>query len=145
MKKLFFFIIIFTSINIFSQERDIDINECINIALQNHSSLFIQIEDNKKSIANYRIAKSQKTIIIDGELRTVEFVRSDATANPNFQVPGRDTNIGLFAGITMAYNLYDARKDYTIEIAKNNIDISKLRGQQIRNDVIFEVKNAYYE
>ena len=150
MKKVIFRIIVFTlilftSINIFAEERDIDLNECINIALQNHPSLFILVEDNKQSIANYRIAKSQKTIIIDGELRTVEFARSDSTANPNFQIPGRDTNVGLFAGVTAAYNLYDAKKDYTIEIAKNNIDISKLKGQKVRNDVILEVKNAYYE
>ncbi|MCL2154146.1 MAG: TolC family protein [Leptospirales bacterium] len=150
MKKLFLLIIIFTSINIFAEERNaeernIDINECINIALQNHPSLFIQIEDFKKSIANYRIAKSQKTIIVNGELKTIEFVRSKSTANTNFQIPGKDTDIGLFAGITMTYNLYDARKDYTIDIAKNNIDISKLQSQKVSNDVILQVKNAYYE
>ena len=145
MKKIFFFLIIFTSINIYSEDRNIDINECINIALQNHSSLLILAEDNKQSIAQYRIAKSQKTVIIDGELRTVEFVKADSSANSNFQIPGKDTDIGLFAGLTMSYNLYDAKKDYTIEIAKTNIDISKLRSQKVRNDVILEVKNAYYE
>jgi len=145
MKKTFSLIIILISISVFSQERNIDINECINIALQNHPSLFILNEDNKKSIADYRIAQSQKTVIINGELKTVEFAKAHTNANSNFQIPGQDTDIGLFAGITIAYNLYDAKKDYTVEIAKTNIDISKLKGQKIRNDVILEVKVAYYE
>ena len=144
MKKVFFLFIIFLSVDIFSEERSVDLEECINIALQNHPNLFLSIEDNKQSVADYRIAKSQKSIIIDGELKTVEYVKEDSPADSNFQIPGQDTNIGLFAGLTVVYNLFDPKKDYIEENAKTNIDISKLKGQKTKNEVLFEVKNAYY-
>jgi len=144
MKKVFFLLILFYSINIFSEERIVDLDECINIALQNHPDFFLSIEDNKKSVAEYRIAKSLRSIIIDGELKTVEYAKTDTTANSNFQIPGQDTNIGLFAGLTVVYNLYNAKKGYIEENAKTNIDISKLKGQKIKSEVLLEVKNSYY-
>jgi outer membrane protein len=144
MKKVFFLFVIFFSINIFPEERTVDLQECINIALQNHPDLFVSIEDNKKSVANYRIAKAQKSIIVDGEIKTVEYVKEDSSADSNFQIPGQDTTIGLFAGLTVVYNLFDPKKDYVEENAKTNIDISKLTGQKTRNQILFEVKNAYY-
>lgn len=144
MKKIFFLFIIFFSPNIFAEERTVDLNECINIALQNHPDFFVSLEDNKKSVAEYRIAKSQKSILIDGEIKTIEIVKEDAPADSNFQVPGQDTTVGLFAGLTIVYNIYDQKKDYIEENAITNIDISKLKSQKTRNEVLLEVKSAYY-
>jgi outer membrane protein len=144
MKQIFLLLFIFISINAFPAERIVNLDECVNIALQNHPDLFLSIEDNKKSVADYKIAKSMKSVIIDGEIKTVEYAKTDTTANTNFQIPGQDTNIGLFAGLTVVYNLYDAKKDYIEENAKTGIDISKLKNQKTRNTIIFEVKNAYY-
>ncbi|HPS88262.1 MAG TPA: TolC family protein [Spirochaetota bacterium] len=132
MKKVFSLstlFILFSTINIFPQVRGVDIDECINIALQNHPDLFLSIEDNKKSVADYRIAKSLKSIIINGEVRTIE----NGTNAP-----------GLFGGLVASYNLYDAKNDYVEEIAITNIDISKLKSQKTKNEVLLEVKNAYY-
>lgn len=146
MKKVLTLFIIFFSINIFSQERNIDLDECINIALQNHLDFFLSIEDNKKSVADYRIAKSTRSIMVDGEIKTIETDKSGTTTSTasNVKVPGKDTYIGLFAGLTVAYNLYDAKKDYIEENAITNIDISKLKNQKTKNDVLLEVKNSYY-
>jgi outer membrane protein len=144
MKQISFYIFIFLAINAFPAERIVDLDECINIALQNHPDLFLSIEDNKKSVADYKMAKSVKSVIINGELKTVEYAKTDASANSNFQIPGKDTNIGLFAGLTVVYNLYDGKKDYIEEKAKTGIDISKLKSQKTRSSILFEVKNAYY-
>lgn len=144
MKKVFLLLFILISINVFSEERNVDLAECLSIALQNHPDLFLAIEDNKKSVADYKIAKSLKSVIIDGELKTVEYAKTDTTANTNFQIPGKDTDIGLFAGLTVVYNLYDAKKDYIEENAKTSIDISKLKNQKTKNAIQLEVKNAYY-
>ena len=145
MKKVFFILFLLLPTCIFAEERNIDLTECINIALQNHPDLFLSIEDNKKSIAGYRIAKSIRSIIIDGEIRTVETEKDGTTtSSTSVHIPGKDTTIGLFAGLTLSYNLYDERKDYIEEGAKNNIDLSKLKSQKTKNDVLFGVKDAYY-
>ena len=66
------------------------------------------------------VGKTRK-IIIDGEIKTVEYAKENSTANTNFQVPGQDTNIGMFAGLTVIYNLYDEKKEYLEENAKTNV------------------------
>lgn len=137
-------IILLCPVAIFSEERTITVDECIEIALQNHPDFLLSIEDNKKSIAEYKIARSLKSIIIDGEIKTVEYTRSDSSADSRFSIPGEDTDIGLFAGLSLTYNLYDARKDIIEDEARTNIDISKIKNYQVKNKIIFEVKNAYY-
>jgi outer membrane protein TolC len=145
MKKVLSLFIILLSTAVFSEERIVDLDECINIALQNHPDFFLSLEDNKKSIAEYRVAKSLRSVIVDGEIKTIETDKDDdETKSSDVKVPGKDTNIGLFAGLTVSYNLYDAKKDFIEENAKTNIDISKLKSQKTRNEVLLEVKNAYY-
>lgn len=138
-------IILLCHVAILSEERNITVDECIEIALQNHPDFLLSIEDNKKSIAEYKIARSMRSIIIDGEIKTVEYTRSDSSADSRFSIPGEDTDIGLFAGLSLTYNLYDARKDIIEEEARTNIDISKIKNYQVKNKITFEVKNAYYE
>ncbi|HOP28452.1 MAG TPA: TolC family protein [Spirochaetota bacterium] len=129
---------------VYADERSVTIDECIEIALQNHPDFLLSIEDNKKSIADYKIARSVKSIIIDGEIKTVEYTRSDSSADSRFSIPGQDTDIGLFAGLSLTYNLYDSRKDIIEDQARTNIDIAKIKNFQVKNKIIFEVKNAYY-
>ena len=95
-------------------------------------------------MAEYKKAKSYRSIIINGEIKTVEYEKEDSNPNSNFQIPGEDTSIGLFAGLTITYNLYDAKKDYIEEGAITNIDISKIDDQKTRNEILLGVKNSYY-
>lgn len=127
-----------------AEERSVTVDECIEIALQNHPDYLLSIEDDKKSIADYKIARSGKSVIINGEIKTIETDKDDSSDDTNYSIPGQDTNIGLFAGITMSYNLYDAKKDIIENQARTNIDISKIKNYQVKNKIIFEVKNAYY-
>lgn len=146
MKKIFFLFILFFPIVIFSEERDVDINECINIALQNHPRFFSAIEDNKKSVAGYRMAKARRSIIINGVVYPMEAQKDVAGSKEltDTHIPGRDTFLSLYAGVSLSYKLFDAKQDSLEEIAKNNIDIAKLTSQQTRNEVLVGVKNAYY-
>jgi outer membrane protein TolC len=129
---------------VFAEERTVSVDECIEIALQNHPDYLLSIEDDKKSIADYKIARSSKSVIINGEIKTIETDKDDSSNTTNYSIPGQDTDIGLFAGITMSYNLYDARKDIIENQARTNIDISKIKNFQVKNKITFEVKNAYY-
>ncbi|HOQ12784.1 MAG TPA: TolC family protein [Spirochaetota bacterium] len=129
---------------LFGEEKKITLEQCIELALQNHPSLFVAIEDDKKSIANYQIARSMRSIIVDGEIRTVEYTKSNSSADSRFSIPGEDTDIGLFAGLSLTYNLYNAKKDVVEEQARTSIDVAKVTNYQVKSKIIYEVKNAYY-
>ncbi len=141
--RILLIILLYPAIAI-SKERTITLEECIEIAMQNNPDFMLSLEDDKKRIAEYKIARSMKSIIIDGEIKTVEYTKSDSSADSRFSIPGQDTDIGLFAGLSFTYNLYDARKDIIEDQARTNIDISKIKNYQVKNKIIFEVKNAYY-
>lgn len=144
MKKIFVLLVLFLSVDIFSEERDVDIDECVSIALQNHPRLISSIEENKKSVNNYRIAKANRSVIINGVLYPVEKVKPDGPALTDTHMPGQDTYLLLYGGVGMSYNLYDPRQDSVEEYAKTNIDIAKLTAQRTKNEVLVGVKNAYY-
>lgn len=129
---------------LFGEEKKITLEQCIEVALQNHPSLFVAIEDDKKSIANYQIARSMRSIIVDGEIKTVEYTKSNSSADSRFSIPGEDTDIGLFAGLSLTYNLYNAKKDVVEEQARTSIDVAKVTNYQVKSKIIYEVKNAYY-
>ncbi|HOK92498.1 MAG TPA: TolC family protein [Spirochaetota bacterium] len=129
---------------LFGEEKKITLEQCIEVALQNHPSLFVAIEDDKKSIANYQIARSMRSIIVDGEIRTVEYTKSNSSADSRFSIPGEDTDIGLFAGLSLTYNLYNAKKDVVEEQARTSIDVAKVTNYQVKSKIIYAVKNAYY-
>ena len=129
---------------LFGEEKKITLEQCIEVALQNHPSLFVAIEDDKKSIANYQIARSMRSIIVDGEIKTVEYTKSNSSADSRFSIPGEDTDIGLFAGLSLTYNLYNAKKDVVEEQARTSIDVAKVTNYQVKSKIIYAVKNAYY-
>ncbi len=135
--------IVLCSIQLSAEGRTVTINECIEIALQNHPDYFISIEDQKNSVADYRIARSQKSIIVNGEIRTIETDKDTTTTN-EIKIPGKDTYIGLFAGLTLNYNIYDPRRDYAEDMARAGIDFYKIKSLKTRMDIILEVKSAYY-
>lgn len=137
-------ILIIIPLSLQASQRRITLNECLDIALQNHPDVFIAIENSKKSVAGYRTAVASKSILIDGELKTVEYTKPGASADTRFNIPGQDTDIGLFAGLSVVYNLYDAKKDLLTESAKVNIDISKIDRQKSLDNLTFNVKKAYY-
>ncbi|HPS58408.1 MAG TPA: TolC family protein [Spirochaetota bacterium] len=145
MKKIILSLIFLScAVAAYADTRTITVKECIDIALQNHPDYFISIEDQKKSISDYGVARSQKSLIINGEIRTVENEKDTETTSSGVEIPGKDTYIGLFAGITLYYNIYDAKKDYEEDMAKTNIDMFKIKSQKTKLDIIYNVKIAYY-
>lgn len=143
-KRIILLIFLLCTVAANADTRIITVKECIDIALQNHPDYFISIEDQKKSISDYGVARSQKSLIINGEIRTVENEKETETTSNGVKIPGKDTYIGLFAGLTLYYNLYDAKKDYEEDMAKTNIDMSKIKIHKARLDISYKVKIAYY-
>ena len=143
-KTILSLICIFYPLSVFADQRVITVNECIDIALQNHPDYFISIEDQKKNIADFRVVRSQKSLIVNGEIRTIESDKDTETTANEVKIPGKDTYIGLFAGITLYYNIFDAKRDYEEDMAKTSIDMSKIKSQKTKLDIIYQVKFAYY-
>lgn len=145
MKKIILSLIFLScAVTAYAETRKITVKECIEIALQNHPDYFMSIEDQKKSISDYGVVRSQKSMLINGEIRTVENEKETDTTSNGVKIPGKDTYIGLFAGVTIYYNIYDAKKDYEEDMAKTNIDMSKIKSQKTKLDITYKVKIAYY-
>ena len=129
--------------SLYARYRKVTLKRCIEIALQNHPEIKISQEDQKKSIAGYKVAKSQNKILVNGEVKTVEYLKAESDPNA-LNIPGRDTNFGLFAGATATYNLIDPKKSNIEEMARLTVDMSKMKVVKVRESILFNVKNSYY-
>jgi outer membrane protein len=137
-------IIVVLSGNIYSQVRKVTLVKCIKVALENHPDIYISKEDNKQAYSSYKITKSQQSIQVSGAMKTVEYLKPTASANSAFNIPGQDTDVGLFAGLTAVYNLYDVRTEMMEETARSGIIMSKIKYNQISTNIILNVKIKYY-
>ena len=128
-----------------AEPRTVTLDECINIALQNNPDIFETDENRKKSMADYQTAKAQRGLRVDGQFQTIERMRSDSPSDPAARIPGKDTDIGLFAGLYSHYYLFDAKRKKNEEAARINITLTKIEAEKVKEDVIHEVKKTYYE
>ena len=126
-----------------ASERNVSLRECIKVALLNNPDKLIAVENRKISRALYQIAKAQRGIQVDGQMKTVERLREDS--NSNFRVPGVDTNIGLFVGLYARYHIYDKSTVEREKSARLNINLKKNSSMATVNSIVFKVKQAYYE
>ena len=64
---LVFNILLLLVVPVYSQTRGVSLEECIEIALQNHPEIMASLEEQKKALAHYRVAKSKNKVLINGE------------------------------------------------------------------------------
>ncbi len=140
---LFLLVLIFN--NSEAKTREISLKECIKIALQNHPDLMLAEEDKNKSVFQYKIARSIGSMQVNGSMRTVERLKEGKSADQTIKIPGKDTDIGLFAGLTASYKLYDPQKTYREQTSRFEIDRTKINELKKKNLIIFNVKKAYYD
>ncbi len=146
MQKLLpLILIISTSLPLVSKTRTATLEECVKIALQNHPDRFAAEEDFRNSTFQYKITKAESGIQVSGSLRTVERLRSGEADLGDARIPGKDTDIGLFAGLSASYVLYDPQRFYRDEVAKLNIDQQKLSELKVKNTIIGNVNTAYFD
>ncbi len=127
-----------------AQSRTVSIDECVQIALQNHPEIKAAFENHNAAIANYKIAHAGTNVIVDASAKTVEYLNPDRSPG-QMNIPGKDTTIGLFAGLGASYNIYDPRISVTIDINKMNVDFAKINTIIVKNRVALGVKKAYYQ
>lgn len=147
MKKKVFLLVsaLFCCMAISANERPVTLNQCIQLAMQHHPDMKISVEDRKIAMYNYQLIKSQNTIIVNGEVKTVEFLKPTAASSTGFSVPGVDSDIGLFAGMTAVYSIYDPKRKDAEASSREMIDLSKIQQEKSKNDLVYNVKKNYFE
>ncbi|MCX7678094.1 MAG: TolC family protein [Spirochaetes bacterium] len=124
--------------------RSVTVDECVQIAYQHHPEIKAAIENQDAAVSNYKIAAAGSNVVIDASAKTVEYLNPDRSPG-QVNIPGKDTTIGLFAGLAASYNIYDPRISISINIHKVNVDVAKLNTMLVRNRVALGVKKAYYQ
>lgn len=144
--KLFLTIlIIFIVYPIFGQEKPVSIDDCIQIALQNHPGLKIIEENQKQAIANYHIATAAQKFHLSGIITPKQYEKSGTENSTNpFTVPGVDTNVSIFAGLNLSWDIYNAEKSKYVDLTLIGVDNSKMDAITTRESIILNVKVAYY-
>ncbi|MCX8124642.1 MAG: TolC family protein [Spirochaetes bacterium] len=120
------------------------LSDCLQIALQNNINIKMAMEDVNTALLNMKITQGSNNIQVNGTVQTIEILKSNAV-NSSFNVPGKDTLIGLFVGAQASYKLYDANKNNYERLRLleyNNVVLSALK---VKNNVIRDVKIAYYQ
>jgi outer membrane protein len=121
------------------------IEECIDIAVQHHPNINVSQEDRKIAMAKYKYSKASSRILINGEVKTIEYlVSTSTTGDTTFAVTGQDTTVALFVGLSATYTIFDANRQRNEENARIGLDLAKSRSQKIINEVILNVKRSYY-
>jgi len=146
---LFLIVIIFLSIGHYEKVyadnyTNANLSDCLQIALQNNINIKMAMEDVNAASLNLKITKGSNNIQVNGTVQTVEILKSDAV-NSSFNVPGKDTLIGLFVAAQASYKLYDANKsnyERLRELEYNNIALLALK---TKNNIIRDVKIAFYQ
>ncbi|MGQ9844247.1 MAG: TolC family protein, partial [Spirochaetota bacterium] len=86
-----------------------NVSDCLQMAMQNNINIKMAMEDVNAALHNLKITKGSNSIQVNGTVQTVEILKSESV-NSSFNIPGKDTLIGLFVGATASYKLYDANK-----------------------------------
>ncbi len=126
-----------------AESKNVTLDDCIKIAMDNHPDIMVSAEEQNKAVAGYTAAKSLNKMNIYGEAKTVEYLKPKSSTS-TFNVPGKDTSIGLFAGATVSYSLYDATKSRKENLARMNIDLSRMNDIKVRSGIMLNVKTTYY-
>jgi len=123
--------------------RTVTLDECIKIAIDNHPDIHKSIESHKKAMAELGVSRAVNRVQINGEVKTIEILREDASSS-ELNIPGTDTLIGLFAGVTATYHLIDPKSSKIEDAKKLAVDAARIKMRSSRNNVILNVKKAYY-
>lgn len=123
--------------------RKVTLEECKKIALDNHPDIKKATESHKKSLAELGVSRAMNRVQLNGEVKTIEILKEDASSS-ELNVPGTDTLIGLFAGLTATYHLIDPKSSKIEDSKKLAVDAARIQMREIKNTVLLNVKKAYY-
>ncbi len=146
MRKYFIiFNILFITVQLSADIKKITLKDCIRISLENHPNLMVSEESRKMSVNDSLAVRSKSSILVNGSVRTVEYLKTTSSTNSAFNVPGKDTDIGLFAGLDAKYTIFDGRQNRLETLSDMSVDVAKLDSARVKNETVFNVKKSYFE
>ncbi len=142
LKRIFFFFVIFNfAIILHSENRVITYNDCIRIALENNPQVSYILETEKIHFSNYKKATAAKSVEVTGLINTIQ---ENDTESDTVGINGVNSDYSLFAGLSVSYGIFIPGRESSIEIAKNSIYLNKLLSKIQLNNLIYEVKQSYF-
>ncbi len=141
--KVFLFFGILNSGVLLAEEQHVNLQKCVSIALQNHPLRLQRIEDYKINISRYKMARAKRSMIINGQIRTIQ-TDNEGGGSSKYKIPGVDSDIGLYGGVSMGYKIFDAKATKELKASRLGIDLSKVVGDKVVQGIILGVKKAYF-
>ncbi|MBN1501474.1 MAG: TolC family protein [Spirochaetes bacterium] len=137
LKKIIIFILIlnFTYHLSAAENKVVTYSDCVQIALENNPQIKYMQETEKIYLSSLKKAESSKTVQIDGSVSTSKGDVSGSEAIGS---------MALTAGIGITYGIFIPGRDTAIDLSKDAIYLNKLTGKIKLNEIIFEVKQSYF-
>lgn len=145
--------------------RDLALNECINIALENNTSIRVSDEDVNKALAEYRVARGQRLPFVAFDIKSQQYPRVVDTGwiayipdpvwkyyltKQKVDEANKDNplskyyNLGISFGVVAGVSIYNKKKSRMQDVAEKGVSISKLNAKKTISETILNVKQAYY-
>lgn len=127
-----------------AQTRQVSLSDCIAIAMDNNPDMMVSREDYKKARAQYEMARSENRIQISADVRTNGWELAETVIKRGEVKTKTYSSIGLFAGGTVSYRLFDLTRSKREKSALMGVDLASLNNQKVRLSIVLNVKSAYY-
>ena len=127
-----------------TEQRTVTVQECVSLALQNNPDIRAQIEDENKSIADYRMVKGYNSLNVDLTFapQTADKANQSTVTVPTN--PDAKYYYYPYFNFQATYPLYNPAASAKESVSRKNVDIAKIQGKKGRDDLVGNVKSLYY-
>ncbi len=127
-----------------AQTRQVSLSDCIAIAMENNPDMMVSLEDYKKARAQYEMARSENRIQISADVKSNAYELPYTRTKNGTVKTASYRSLGLFAGSTVSYKLFDLTRSKKEKSALMGIDLAGLNNEKVRSSILLNVKSAYY-
>lgn len=129
-----------------AQMRQVSLLDCIAIAMERNPDMMVSLEDYKKARSQYELVRSENRIQISADVKSNTYNTLPYTKTGKDGTLKTDTYsaIGIFAGGTVSYKLFDLTRSKKEKSAFMGIDLAGLNNEKVRSSILLNVKSAYY-
>jgi outer membrane protein len=156
VKSIVILILLLGSVSVFAEndQRAVTVQECVSLSLQNNPEIRGLIEDENKSIADYKAAQGADSLNANFTFtpHAAAMVYDSKSTPPGYKpglVDATNTTINdkwycPYMQLSLTYSLYNPVNKAKIAVSRKSIDAAKLQGKKGRDDFVGNVKTLYY-
>jgi outer membrane protein TolC len=136
-----------------AQDVTFDLQECLQYALQNSYELHKAKFETQEAEAGHREAKSELLPRLNGSVSATDNVKLATSMFPGdmFGMPGEYIGVemgvkyGVAAGLDLEQVVFDAGLFTGIKISKNARELAELKSSMTKEEIIYNIGNAFYD